>query len=88
MFILCYNVENNKLDEITQKLQSVDAVCDLSYENLIKLTQDDNGNDYSMEEDDYAILKVGFNGEFEELRSFNNIVQPIIGEKCFNILEE
>lgn len=88
MFILCYNVENNKIDEITQRLQLIDDVCDISYENLIKVTQNEDVNDYSMEEDDHATLMVSFNGEFEELRSFNKVIQPIIGEKCFNILEE
>lgn len=86
MFILCYNVKNNEIDKITEKLQLIDEVSDISYENLIKLTEDENG--YSISEDDYAVLKVGFNGEFENLRDFNKLIQPIISEKCFNILEE
>lgn len=87
MFILCYQVPYNRVDDIIENLQIKD-IYDVFYESPIEITTDDNGYDYIVKEDELVTLKVAFTGEFEELKSFNNIVQPIVGEKCFNILEE
>lgn len=87
MFILCYQVPYNRVDNIIENLQ-INDIYDVFYESPIEITTDDNGYDYIVKEDELVTLKVAFTGEFEELKSFNNIVQPIVGEKCFNILEE
>lgn len=87
MFILCYQVPYNRVDDIIENLQ-INDIYDVFYESPIEITTDDNGYDYIVKEDELVTLKVAFTGEFEELKSFNNIVQPIVGEKCFNILEE
>lgn len=87
MFILCYEVPLNKVDEIVDNLQIQD-IYDVFYESPLEITTNENGYDYVIKEDESTILKVAFTGEFEEIRDFNNIVQPIVGYKCFNILEE
>lgn len=87
MFILCYQVPLKKVDDIIESLQIQD-IYDVFYESPIEITTNENGYDYVIKEDETTILKVAFTGEFEELKNFNNIVQPIVGEKCFNILEE
>lgn len=87
MFILCYEVPLNKVDEIVDNLQIQD-IYDVFYESPLEITTNENGYDYIIKEDESTILKVAFTGEFEEIRDFNNIVQPLVGYKCFNILEE
>lgn len=87
MFILCYEVPLNKVDEIVENLQ-INDIYDVFYESPLEITTNENGYDYIIKEDESTILKVAFTGEFEEIRDFNNIVQPLVGYKCFNILEE
>ena len=87
MFILCYEVPINKVDEIIENLQ-INDIYDVFYESPLEITTNENGYDYIIKEDESTILKVAFTGEFEEIRDFNNIVQPLVGYKCFNILEE
>ena len=60
----------------------VDMVIDLNCKWFI-----DYNYDYIEKEDELTTLKVVFNGEFEDLKKFNNIVEPIVGYKCFNIYE-
>lgn len=87
MFILCYEVPLNKVDEIVENLQ-INDIYDVFYESPLEITTNENGYDYIIKEDESTILKVAFTGEFEEIRDFNNMVQPLVGYKCFNILEE
>lgn len=87
MFILCYEVPLKKVDIIIEALQ-IKEIYDVFYESPIEITTNDNGYDYIVKEDELTTLKVAFTGEFEELKSFNNIVQPIVGYNCFNIYEE
>lgn len=87
MFILCYEVPLNKVDEIIEQLQLKD-IYDVFYESPIEITTNENGYDYIVKEEELTTLKVAFTGEFEELKAFNNIIQPVIGTKCFNIYEE
>lgn len=87
MFILCYELPLKDVDEVINKLQILD-VYDCFYESPLIITTDENGYGYQENEAENVILKVAFDGEFEELRDFNNKIQPSIGVKCFNILEE
>ena len=87
MFLLCYEVPVKEVDEIIERLQ-INDIYDVFYESPLEITIDENGYGYNVKEDESTILKVAFTGEFEELKSFNNIVQPLVGYKCFNILEE
>ena len=87
MFILCYQLPLKKVDEVIENLQ-INDIYDVFYESPLEITTDENGYGYIEKEDELTTLKVAFTGEFEELKSFNNIIEPIIGEKCFNIYEE
>lgn len=87
MFILCYDIQLNKVDAVIEKLQ-INDIYDVFYESPLEITTDENGYGYIEKENELTTLKVTFDGEFEELKDFNNIISPIIGQKCTNIYEE
>lgn len=87
MYILCYQVQLNKIDSIIEKLQ-INNIYDAFYESPLEITMDKNGYGYIEKEDEPTVLKVVFEGPKEELKGFKDIIDPIINEECFNIYEE
>ena len=45
MFILCYEVPINKVDEIIENLQ-INDIYDVFYESPLEITTNENGYDY------------------------------------------
>jgi len=87
MYILCYQVQSNKLDSIIEDLQ-INDIYDVFYESLLEITTDDNGYGYIEKDDEPTVLNVAFQGQREYLQGFKDKIDPIINEVCFNIYEE
>ena len=87
MYILCYQVQSNKIDPIIEDLQ-INDIYDVFYESLLEITTDDNGYGYIEKDDEPTVLNVAFEGQREDLQGFKDKIDPIINEVCFNIYEE
>ena len=87
MYILCYQVQLNKVDSIIEKLQ-INDIFDVFYESPLEITTDENGYGYIEKNDEPTVLKVAFEGQREDLQVFKDKIDAIINEICFNIYEE
>lgn len=87
MYILCYQVQINKIDSIIENLQ-INDIYDVFYESPLEITTDENGYGYIEKEDEPTVLKVAFEGQKVDLQGFKDMIDPIINEDCFNIYEE
>ena len=87
MFIICYNMPLNKVDEKIEVLQ-INEIYNAFYESPLEITTDENGYGYIEKEDELTTLKVAFDGPEEDLESFKNEVSNLINETPINVYEE
>lgn len=87
MFIICYNMPLNEVDEKVEILQ-INEIFNVFYESPLEITTDENGYGYIEKEDELTVLKVAFDGLEEDLESFKNKVSELINETPFNVYEE
>lgn len=87
MFIICYNMPLNKVDEKIEILQ-INEIYNAFYESPLEITTDENGYGYIEKENEMTTLKVAFDGAEEELEIFKNTVSSLIGEDPFNVYKE
>lgn len=90
MFIICYDIPSNKVDEVVENLQ-INDIYDVFYESLLEITTDENGYGYEEKESDSVTFKVAFESQdedLEDLEIFMNKVNSIIGKKPFDVFEE
>lgn len=87
MFIICYNMPLNKVDEKIEILQ-INEIYNAFYESPLEITTDENGYGYIEKEDELTTLKVAFDGEEEDLEGFKDKVSHLINETPINVYEE
>ena len=87
MFIICYNMPLNKVDEKIEVLQ-INEIYNAFYESPLEITTDENGYGYIEKENELTTLKVAFDGPEEDLESFKNEVSSLINEIPVNVYEE
>lgn len=87
MFIICYNMPLNKVDEKIETLQ-INDIFNAFYESPLEITTDENGYGYIEKEDEMTTLKVAFDGEEKNLEEFKERVSKLIGEVPFDTYEE
>lgn len=87
MFIICYNMPLNKVDEKIEVLQ-INEIYNAFYESPLEITTDENGYGYIEKENELTTLKVAFDGPEEDLESFKNNVSNLINETPVNVYEE
>ncbi|MBS5986183.1 50S ribosomal protein L11 methyltransferase [Clostridium sp.] len=87
MFIICYNMPLNKVDEKIEVLQ-INEIYNAFYESPLEITTDENGYGYIEKENELTTLKVAFDGAKEDLESFKNNVSNLINETPVNVYEE
>ncbi|MGG7176497.1 50S ribosomal protein L11 methyltransferase [Clostridium paraputrificum] len=87
MFIICFNMPLNQVDEKIEILQ-VNDIFNAFYESPLEITTDENGYGFIEKEDEIITLKVAFDGEKEELESFKEKVSSLINEEPCDVYEE
>ena len=90
MFIICYKMPFDKVDEAVETLQ-INDIYDVFYESLLKITTDENGYGYEEVESEDIVLKVAFESQdedLEDLELYMNKINSILGQKPFDVFEE
>lgn len=87
MFIFTYKIPFQDVDSTIEKLQFND-IFNVFYESPLEITTDEFGYGYLEKENVIIDLKVVFDGEKENLTSFESLVNSIIDSKPINMIEE
>ncbi|MBW6409987.1 50S ribosomal protein L11 methyltransferase [Clostridium weizhouense] len=87
MFIFTYKIPFQNVDTTIEKLQFND-IFNVFYESPLEITTDEFGYGYLEKENVIIDLKVVFDGEKENLTSFESLVNSIIESEPINMVEE
>jgi len=90
MFIICYEMSSDKVEESIELLQ-INDIYDAFYESVLEITTDENGYGYTEKEDENITLKVSFESkdeDLEDLEMFMNKINFLLGMKPFDVFEE
>ncbi|GAA0077799.1 50S ribosomal protein L11 methyltransferase [Clostridium sp. CTA-5] len=87
MFIFTYKIPFQDVDSTIEKLQFND-IFNVFYESPLEITTDEFGYGYLEKENVIIDFKVVFDGEKDNLASFESLVNSIIDSKPINMIEE